>query len=307
MSDQTFEQLYKKLLLYAPDLPLQLAKEFINTSYSRTLSAYEWYSLRTASAFYVAAPYSTGTVTVTNGSTTVTGSGTSWTSSMEGRQLIIGGQKPFYDIETVGGATSLTLRSAYTDVGAAGITYSIDNVMLECPADFLTFLTVVDTSNSYRLHTGLSQDILDTWDPARTRSTSPSALVAAPISSSARGNLVRFEIWPRLGAAQHIPYRYVKRPALLSSVSDTPIFPVRGDVIKEGALAQLALWPGTRENPNTYYAIEQHRMHEQRYRTELNKCWLDDQGISPTDISYVEWETYPWAPLDAEYLQTNFP
>lgn len=68
------------------------------------------------------ADYTTGNVSaVTNGATTVTGSGTSWTSAMAGRYIKISssntaggsGDNQWYEIASVASATSLTLARAY--------------------------------------------------------------------------------------------------------------------------------------------------------------------------------------------------
>ena len=87
--------------------------------------------------------YSTGTVTVSNGSAAVTGSGTAWDSSMEGAVIRFssgstsvptgrGGDHP-YRLERrvldVTGATALTLDSAVTEA-FSGVKYSISD-----PAD----------------------------------------------------------------------------------------------------------------------------------------------------------------------------
>lgn len=79
--------------------------------------------------------HSTGTVDVTNGSATVTGTGTDWTSdaltpSSSGLQrskrfLRVGTDTRYYEISAQGSATSLTLKDNYAGGTAAGQTYSI--------------------------------------------------------------------------------------------------------------------------------------------------------------------------------------
>ena len=66
--------------------------------------------------------YSTGTVT-TNGSTTVTGSGTAWTSAMAGRYIEISGE-PAPLLISAASATSITTSTAAT-TSAAGKTYVV--------------------------------------------------------------------------------------------------------------------------------------------------------------------------------------
>jgi len=56
--------------------------------------------------------YNTGTALFTNGSVTVTGTSTAWTTSMKG-QKILGGDSAYYKIASVQSATSLTLTQPY--------------------------------------------------------------------------------------------------------------------------------------------------------------------------------------------------
>jgi hypothetical protein len=57
MADQTYEQLFKRLLLHAPGLSPQLAGEFINTAYSRALGLHDWSALRGRADVFIPAPY----------------------------------------------------------------------------------------------------------------------------------------------------------------------------------------------------------------------------------------------------------
>lgn len=68
--------------------------------------------------------YSTGTVTVTIESRTVTGSGTTWTSSMVGRKFL-GPDNAYYKIAAVASTTSLTLTEPYQSTTASGASYQI--------------------------------------------------------------------------------------------------------------------------------------------------------------------------------------
>lgn len=86
------------------------------------------------------ADYTTGTITtLTNGTTTVTGSGTAWNASMVGRYLQIastsaanGGDNLWYEIAGVASSTSLTLVRAYggTSISAGSASYTIGQAPL---------------------------------------------------------------------------------------------------------------------------------------------------------------------------------
>jgi hypothetical protein len=73
------------------------------------------------------AAYSTGTLTVTNGSATVTGSGTTWdtTTNAEVGEYIKLPDSKWYKITAIGGATSITIESTYYGSTLAGQTYII--------------------------------------------------------------------------------------------------------------------------------------------------------------------------------------
>lgn len=83
------------------------------------------------------ADYTTGNISaVTNGETTVTGSGTTWTSGMVGRYLQIDNGF-WYEIESVESATSLTLARGYDGATISGgsASYIIGQVSI-IPEDF---------------------------------------------------------------------------------------------------------------------------------------------------------------------------
>ena len=67
--------------------------------------------------------YSTGTLSATHGSTTITGLGTTWTSAMVGRYILIKGI--WYPIAAFGSVTSLTIALPFSDLDVAGESYVI--------------------------------------------------------------------------------------------------------------------------------------------------------------------------------------
>lgn len=74
--------------------------------------------------------YTTGTATINNGSATVTGSGTTWSTNMIGRYFNVtdsagGGDGMFYRVVGVSGGTSLTLENVYDGNNVTGLTYQI--------------------------------------------------------------------------------------------------------------------------------------------------------------------------------------
>lgn len=91
------------------------------------------------------AQYATGTITVAQGATSVTGSGTAWntanafgeTNLQAGGKIVIAGSAPVYEVASVASDTALTLTSRYVgeSVTAGGYLYFEDEYALA--SDFL--------------------------------------------------------------------------------------------------------------------------------------------------------------------------
>lgn len=69
--------------------------------------------------------YDTGTVSVTNGSATVTGSGTSWSAAVNIGDAFYGPDDKIYEVQSVGSNTSITLADNYEGTTASGQSYKI--------------------------------------------------------------------------------------------------------------------------------------------------------------------------------------
>lgn len=82
-----------------------------------------------------AASYNTGTVTMTNGSRTVTGSGTTWTTNVDAGMLIQRGNERLYVVASVDSNTQITLTEAYEGVTGAGVSYTANNIYKITTAD----------------------------------------------------------------------------------------------------------------------------------------------------------------------------
>ena len=70
--------------------------------------------------------YSTGTASVTNGSATVTGSGTLWLANVTaGDSFTVAGDGVMYDVASVDSDTQVTLSVPYAGTTASGVVYAI--------------------------------------------------------------------------------------------------------------------------------------------------------------------------------------
>jgi len=102
-----------------------LVKDAIQWGLDIISNSWNWPYLMQEYFITLVAPYETGTVSVTNNSTTVTGSGTSWDTTWTNRKIRIGEEQAYYRIKSVDSTTTLTLEAPYQGTTATGEDYSI--------------------------------------------------------------------------------------------------------------------------------------------------------------------------------------
>jgi hypothetical protein len=109
------------------------------------------------------ADYSTGTVTVTQDSTAVTGAGTAWGANVDAGMLFRGPDSKVIVVQSVSSDTTLTLAQPYTGATAAGAAYFLSPTLsptlaytgsagTEIIASVASRLAYVDRSNTTRLY-----------------------------------------------------------------------------------------------------------------------------------------------------------
>lgn len=88
------------------------------------------------------AAYTTGTVSVTQNTTTITGAGTTFTAAMEGRKIQIGSSSAYYTIVKYASGTSLQIDRPYVEASVTGGTYKIYQDLYEMPPYVHTIIDI---------------------------------------------------------------------------------------------------------------------------------------------------------------------
>lgn len=112
-------------------------KNAVNRVYRfKMMSRFEYDWLRKTARITLTAPYQEGTVTITAGTTALTGSGTTWTAAMTGRKVIITGNENEYEFTFVS-ATSATISPALSgSTNISGASYRIIQNVYDLPEDY---------------------------------------------------------------------------------------------------------------------------------------------------------------------------
>lgn len=298
-----FQTLWRSLRLHVPQLPPLLAQRFIKERYRQICERGAWSRLRTEIQLLTNVPTDDGTVAVTRGSAVITGTGTNWTAAEVGRQFQVSSVSPTYTVLSVDSTTQITLTQTYGGDSATGASYRLVDMYVSMPADFMRWLVLVDPQRGWRIRHWVTQDELSRNDPQRVNAGDPWVLADRAYSSA---GLVQYEWWPIPATARPYQGLYIRRAADLVNPTDTPIWPLRGDEILKGAMVDVCKWPGTAEQPNPLFA-QRHLMaaYEAEFQDLLIELERQDQDIMLTWYAEQGWADWPYAPLDAKFLQSH--
>lgn len=183
----TFSDIAGKVKLRCPAASIYLCRDWVNNAFRRVAERRRWSWLVRYGQFIAPAAYTTGTVTCTLGSTTVTGAGTAWTTDMAGRQFRIGVGRPIYTIAAVNNATSLDLDMVWGAPTIAATTYSIYQAYFTPPSDFKSLITVWDPAFNWQLRLNVHQEEINAIDAQRTNTGNSWWVSARDYSSSYSG------------------------------------------------------------------------------------------------------------------------
>ncbi len=136
------------------------------------------------------APYTTGTVTATNGSKTIAGSGTTFTSVMVGRKIRVNSENAYYRISAFVSITEVTLEAAYQGTTQSGASYSLYKDEYKLPADLDVYKVMRQIENGVAL-VGMDATAFDILAPAASSQGDPNyeILVGTKLDTYTTGTL----------------------------------------------------------------------------------------------------------------------
>lgn len=123
-----------------------------------------------------------------------------------------------------------------------------------------------------------------------------------------------YELWPHQQAQHVYPFLYECRPKDLDDFNAVIPNYIRGDVLMEMALEDVALWPGvSADKPNPYYSLSAAKYHHDRLQNDRGTGFIDvlevqDDNVYEQNLSYL-YPAMAWqmaTPLgDAAWLQSH--
>jgi hypothetical protein len=252
----TWGQIRLLLQQFAPGVSLDIIDEKITSRYGLILDTVNWKGLEEEAYLETVAAYTTGTVSVTKGSATVTGSGTAWSSTLNGRQFLLSGDTALYTVTYVS-ATEITLDRAFEGNDATDAGYTILQSIYRLPTNDKRLKTISSPV------TGLALDEL-TQEEFRELIGFPSVIGIAEkfvrradFTDSGTGQVYhQVALYPLPTEAQGYPILQEQTDNRFdgTNTSDSPLPFVREAAILNGARADLCLEMGQESRAATYEA-----------------------------------------------------
>lgn len=306
----SFGDVWRAVKLHVPGAGVFLCRDWVQSSYKQLCRKRPWSFLRGQLQIQIKASRAVA-CTVVIGSPVVT-SAALFLSTDEGRQFQTN-TFPSYTILQFLSTSSILLDQPFgVDMAgtAPGVSLPTTGLVLDAyftaPADFGRFIVIGDPYNQRRLAFWIDQDQLNILDPTRQAGDYGPRLLASFSPSTYAGGIlpstlgqIRYEYWPRPTQNRTYPAFYQKQAATLS---DTDVFSgvlvnQAVDILKKGALAEAARWPGTADAPNPYYGMGSAQLLQKDFEDSLQRVGLLDDDHYANDLTHVHWERWPLADL----------
>lgn len=196
-------------------------KEWVNARYRALASSRSWNWTIKDSVIQTAAEITTGTVTATLASTTITFSNAP-TPSVAGWFIQFSDSNDWYPITAhTAATTTATLGFAYLGTTSSTLTFTLRKVYYALPSDTSKILNLKQTRSDVSLQY-ISARQIDSIIPNKTQVEDPRYYTISGLDSSRQ---YRTEFYPVASVAMNINIRYYCVVAELSSDSDVPLIP----------------------------------------------------------------------------------
>jgi hypothetical protein len=289
-----FTQIYEDVMLEMRENSTDAAvekkyKRRVNDIYVREIrSKFEWDWLRAVGTITLKAKYSTGTVSVVNGSAAVVGTGTTWTSAMTGMKFTVPNTNEIYTF-TRTAATTGTISPVYQGATNATASYAIFEYVYPMASDYSRMTT--EPGLYYDYSTG--RTIVE-WknnkyfrDHFTTQSsTFPTFFAEYPVKSST--GLLQIQIMPPVDTARILSYEYIKALPELTEFTT-------GTATTSAGSASVT----TSSDYSAFISAGQY------FRIDADSTWSKITTVSTTTLTLAD--LYPSSNTTASYTVSDVP
>lgn len=248
---------------------------FLNNRYQQVCIGTFWRWMKAKYDFNLEAPYTTGTASSTEGSETITGTGTLWNTNLAPKNIFwFNDSQVVYHVGEVVSATEFTLESKFSEDSQTDGDYTVAKNQYKMPKEVDELLGI--TVNGTTKVTIVGPDdlsLVQSKDPTRTGIPRYAAFTRRDIDDDA----TYIEFWPAPDKRYQVELTYTVRIFSLEDAEDCyPIIPDRWrSVLFYGAAADFATI--VLKNPTVGQTML--GMYNQIYIQMKNDRTLSDQDL----------------------------
>jgi hypothetical protein len=270
----TFDDIARRVIVEASLSEYGISPEFVleawlKSRYKEILDSVSFGNVnrQVTTAFNTIAPYTTGTVTMTQDSPTVTGAGTTFTAAMVGRSFRIG-TGPYYTIAGYTSATVITLDTNYVGSGGAGQNYTIVQRFYSLLTEIKWIISVLPVGQTQLIER--SQEEMSVQYPDRSAAAAVPTIFS-PVGWDATTGQRTIELYPPPDTLYRVlvsGYCNIPVPSLVTA----PIVEIDDRLLASGALSDAQIYKASKMNDMQMIqaAMLISKWHQERYETLMN-------------------------------------
>lgn len=245
-NQMNFAQMIGAVQSECPDIDPSDIQVQINSIVRDIYDRRTWYGLMTRGQIATTGFTVGGSVSLTQGSQTVQGTGTNWLPNLVGQQLRLGYNTPPYNILTVNPFTQvMTIEMPWASPSISSAGYFIAQYYYPIGPNIKYIHTAKNMLMAWRLRSDYTQQTLDSRDPWRATVFTPTALVQMPPDPN--GNY-QVELWPVPSIVQSLPWVAVTQPPNLVNDGDALPSGIRADIVVDFGRAWVKTYKGPKWN-----------------------------------------------------------
>lgn len=292
VQQQNFGQMIGEVSDANPDQDTSSIQVKINGIVRKIYDRRTWYGLMIRGQICTTGFIIGGSVNITQGSNQIQGVGTSWTPAVVGMCFRLGYNTPPYVITALDAVNQvLTLEMPWGGVGYTGAGYFIAQYYYSPGANIKYIHTARNLIMAWRMRLDYNQQTLDTIDPWRINTISPSCLAQMPPDQN---GAYQVELWPVPSIVQALPFVAVIQPPNLVDDGDSLPAYIRTDIVTKLAIADAKVYRGPKLNK--YYDMAESQRLRSEAEMELNSLAMTDETLYRQNLLYPM-EQMPVAPM----------
>ena len=205
-------------------------KRWINLAQDAISGRHDWTFLQERDMIQTIADKTAGTVTVTDGSAAVTGSGTAFAATDVGKFIQFSGEEDWYEILTYVSSTSITVKPNYGGTSSSTATYTLRTVFYSLDSDVNRILSVKQYNTPIKL-TQIQAPTLDRAQPNIETTGAPTAYALFRLDPNGTVDFPSYakqrqlQFFPSPNDTYNIEVRYIKHLSDLSDGADISTVP----------------------------------------------------------------------------------